>query len=293
MVAALSLVCSKSKSLIFSAVPKEQTEENVAKNLDKEIHTLDYFYKISESAEEFLRLMEYSPAHVAEIEAKTRGQSENPLWFSVRKHMITASKAHDVKTRMETLHKGCGKRIDFSSIFSKISGEKGINSDLPALQYGRAMENEAATSFKSMFEKTHKNVKLEECGIYLCEDMPFLGGNPDGIVSCDCCGKFCLEVKCPFSISHTSPMDPDAKLPYLNRSSDQALSINRNHKYFTQCQIQMAASKVEQGYFYVWTSHGYFMEKVTFDRELWCIQKQKCLKMFKNVGPLCSILICM
>ena len=157
--------------------------------------------------------------------------------------MITASKAHDVKTRMETLNKACAEGINFSSTFSKISGEKGLNPALLALQYGRAMENEAVTSFKSMFEKKHKNFKLEECGIYLCEDMPFLGGSPDRIVSCDCCGKFCLEVKHPFSISHMSPMDPDAKLPYLKRSGDQTLSMSRNHKCFTQCQIQMAASK--------------------------------------------------
>eukprot|EP00112_Aurelia_sp_Birch-Aquarium-sp1_P004894 Seg1553.4 transcript_id=Seg1553.4/GoldUCD/mRNA.D3Y31 product="hypothetical protein" protein_id=Seg1553.4/GoldUCD/D3Y31 len=232
VVAALSLVCDKSESMIFAAVPKEQTEETAVEELDQEIHSLDSFYKISESPEEFLLHMEYFPSHVAEIEAKTRGQSENPLWFSVRKHMITASKAHDVKARMEIFKKASGKGIDFSSTFSKISGENGVNPDLPALQYGRAMENEAVTSFERMFEETHRNAKLEDCGIYLCQDMPFQGGSPDRIVSCDCCGKFCLEVKCPFSISHKSPLDPDAKLPYLKRSSDQTLSMNRNHRLF-------------------------------------------------------------
>jgi len=40
---------------------------------------------------------------MADIEKKTLGQSENPDWFSYRKHVITASKGHDVKTQLAKL----------------------------------------------------------------------------------------------------------------------------------------------------------------------------------------------
>ena len=46
--------------------------------------------------------MEYFPPNKSTIEANTRGQHENQLWFCVRKHVLTASIAHEVKTRMQT-----------------------------------------------------------------------------------------------------------------------------------------------------------------------------------------------
>jgi len=33
---------------------------------------------------------------------------------------------------------------------------------------------------------------------------PFIGASPDGIISCLCCGKGVVEVKCPFSCKDKS-----------------------------------------------------------------------------------------
>ena len=54
------------------------------------------------------------------------------------------------------------------------------------------------------------------------------------IISCTCCGHPCLEVKCPFSCCHLSPMDSDTKLAYFRRMND-VVSMNYNHKYYTRC----------------------------------------------------------
>ena len=51
---------------------------------------------------EFISKLEYFADHKEEIEKATRGQSDNAFWFSARKHCITASKAHDVMSRMFT-----------------------------------------------------------------------------------------------------------------------------------------------------------------------------------------------
>ena len=186
----------------------------------------------------------------------------------MRIHLITASKAHDVKTRMLTIkNKG---EADFSSVFARVLGEKLVNARLPAIKYCLAMEEDATAKFFENFAREHKSVTLKECGLFLSKELPFIGGSPDRIVYCDCCGKSCLEVKCPFSIAHTSPTDPDAK-PDENDddSGSNNLCLRRNHKYFTQCQVQMAATKSKQCYFFVWTSHGKFTEKVNFDQEFW------------------------
>ena len=59
------------------------------------------------------------------------------------------------------------------------------------------------------------------------------GASPDGIVTCSCCSKkkWCLEVKCPYSINFTSPLSPDANLTYLTKL-DGSLALNKEHQYF-------------------------------------------------------------
>ena len=262
----------KDDSMIFMA-EESQREINPAEasSVSDEICTLDDFLLISSSSEEYFMQMEYFPSNKSIIEANTRGQHENQLWFSIRKHVITASIAHEVKTRMQTNSKyekeGAGD-IDMNRIFDLVAGNGRINSELPALKYGRAMESEAVTTFLAEFKKHHKKVNARECGIFICGGMPFVGGSPDRIITCSCCRTSCLEVKTPYSIRDKSPVDSEVKLPYLKQNRGE-LRLNENHKYFTQCQVQMAATEISASYFYVWTPKGSFTQEIKFDEKLW------------------------
>lgn len=130
------------------------------------------------------------------------------------------------------------------------------------------MESEAVHAFVTKYKEAHRNVTVHECGIFLCKDAPFAGGSPDRLIECQCCGTSCLEIKCPYSVRDKSPIDSDAKLPYLKRN-DQIITLNANHAYYTQCQVQMAASQIKISYFYVWTPHGDFTEMINFDEKYW------------------------
>lgn len=81
------------------------------------------------------------------------------------------------------------------------------------------MEEEAAQTFFRIYAKEHSNAEIIERGTFLSRDMPFVGDSTDRIIMCDCCGKSCLEVKCTFSISHTTPTDRNSSLPYLKRDA--------------------------------------------------------------------------
>ena len=119
--------------------------------------------------------MEYFPSKIAIIEEKARGQSKNPLWFAVRKHMITASIAHEIKTRIETYNEKGGLEVDMTTGFSKISGKTSFYKELPALKYGRAMEKEAVRPFMLHFEESHHNVRFKELVPSFAETCHFFG----------------------------------------------------------------------------------------------------------------------
>ena len=227
---ALQEVCDESDCLIFSAIAKEEETHNLEAVMVPNPSSLEDNLIQATNASEFMQgLRNFTESDIEHIETMTRGQSNNLLWFSYRKHTITASKAHDVMTRCITVKKS-GLHVDgFSSIFAKISGEARVNPELPALRYGRAMEDEAVMCFVEQFSQTHKDVRVSECGLFLCKDYPFVGGSPDRIIECACCGKSCLEVKCPFSVRHTSPVDTTVSLPYL-KSKDGATHLNQRHK---------------------------------------------------------------
>ena len=118
---AMKQVCDD--SMVFTTEVKLATKA-VTEDSEK-ICTLDNFLQMSATADEFYLHMEYFPSRVKDIEIKTRGQSNNPLWMAVRKHMISASKAHAVKTRMASIEKAKieNKVLDLTAIFKKISGE--------------------------------------------------------------------------------------------------------------------------------------------------------------------------
>ena len=211
--------------------------------------------------------------NIRDIEILTRGQSSSGSWYLHRKNVITASKGHGVLSKMDKIAKG-NENVNLWSLNQKIAGLTFVNPNVPALKYGRTMEEEAVNTFANIMKKTHKDFKAEECGLFLHFRFPFIGASPDRMLSCSCCPPSCLEVKCPYSINYTSPDDPSVKLPYLLREGDK-LQIIRKHKYFTQCLMQMAVTGCEKTYFVVWTPRGIVIDTVTFDNELWVSMQEK------------------
>ena len=47
---------------------------------------------------------------------------------------------------------------------------------------------------------------------------------------CSCCGKTCIEIKCPYSINYTEPHEQN--LDYLYKDRD-VVKLKQNQKYFT------------------------------------------------------------
>lgn len=145
---------------------------------------------------------------VERIEKETRGQSDNNLWFIMREGRISASIAHEFKTRTVTLLNG--KSTDPSSLISICLNRNNSKlANIPAVKYGKENEEEALQAYTIMQRSKHRNFAVSKCGLFVDAKHPYMCATPDSVVSCDCCGLGVVEVKCPFKSVGKHPYDAD------------------------------------------------------------------------------------
>ena len=117
-------------------------------------------------------------------------QAESLLWHEHRQGRLTASKFGAI----------CHTRIDSpsQSLINSIFSRKVINST--SIAWGRDHESCAREEYKRQVQSQHQEFSLVTTGLHVNPLFPHLGASPDGLISCKCCGKGVLEIKCPYSI---------------------------------------------------------------------------------------------
>ena len=208
-------------------------------------------------------------AEVAVLEEETRQQADCTVWEDQRKGRITASVAHNVMTKMNTVSSATTSRSkDTTALVKRIMGYTKVKSDIPALKYGKLMELEARDSYAhELVSLEHKHVKVEESGLCVLPHAMYIGASPDGFVSCSCCGEGLLEIKCPLSIAHMDPQK--ANLPYMEKNATGSLKLRESHAYYTQIQTQMGVTHRSWCDFFVYTRHGHHLERILFNKTKW------------------------
>ena len=206
----------------------------------------------------------FDECDAVEIESNTRNQGSE-VWCAQRKGRVTASNFHRVHTRMQSYNRTCD--IDMSACISDVLGYSQPNGELRALKYGRNMEDKACKEYEQYLKsKGHKNVNVQRCGLFVNVSSPYLGASPDRIISCDCCPKRVLEVKCPMTCMHESPSSSNVEcLQEVNGE----VKLKNSHKYFTQVQGQMAIANCDYADFFVFSPHGFHVETIRFNEQLW------------------------
>ena len=162
---------------------------------------------------------------------------------------------------------------NIDSLIHLVMQGRQVDLNLPAIKYGIENECVAADVYTNLVKAHHSNMFVNVCGMYIDEQLTFLCASPDRVISCDCCDNGLLEIKCPFSSAGMHPKD--AKLKYLTVCDDKII-LNRNHKYYTQVQMQMAVTKRQWCDFFVYSTAGHILERVYFDVEFW----EKCADAF-------------
>ena len=207
--------------------------------------------------------LETCPEEIQNLESATREQTKSKLWFQFRAGRITASKMRAV-TRTDPSYpaKSLIKSVCYpvENRFETEATKWGLNHEKDAIQ----------CLIRKLEEDEHENVRVENSGIFVSEDYPFIGATPDSIISCDCCGKQLVEVKCPFTKKDELLNVTDEKANfYLKKDESGELHLDNNHEYFFQVQTQMGVTKVESCLFVVWTTVDLHVEQILFDEGNW------------------------
>ena len=236
---------------------------------------------LKDNIDVFIEAMKITNDEINNVAEATKQQSENPEWFKLKIGRITANNAK----QCYTLHKTSLKKTD-SCVKSIVSQIMHYESFIPtaALKYGLGMEIHAKEKYQSLHTKKHKEFKLKTVGLVIFKDYSFIAASPDSVVNCKCCEEDLLEIKSPYNIRHEKPSVQN--LDYLELSHDGKPQLKRNHEYYFQIQTQLGVTERTYCDFFVYTSHGYYLERIKFDKIFWDEILDVLVKFWKKViGP--------
>ncbi|XP_046562616.1 uncharacterized protein LOC124271511 isoform X2 [Haliotis rubra] len=217
---------------------------------------------------------------VAALEKATVGQSKSPTWFEHRVGRLTASNFGSI------FH--CRCKPDQLSLLEKImqydqttdTENNYCRTGMPvSCEWGLKHEKDALKHYQCLMMSSHFNLALSNSGLVVNQDFPHLGATPDSYLSCDCCGRGLVEVKCLYKYKDEHPCKLADQQFFLNPHTmsnplcSNALKLSHNHYY--QIQGQLHVCNLEFCDFVVWSSKGLHVERIFKNKTIWDTLKVK------------------
>ena len=143
------------------------------------------------------------------------------------------------------------------------------------MQYGIESRQKAVDLFIREMRKDGIAVSVEEPGLSLSKDKPYLGANLNRVVTMTDTGKKRgMEIKSPFSKAGMTVDEAcKAKCFFLEKLANGSVQLKRNHSYFCQVQGQLYCSIIplEGIMFVVYFGENMplFVEKIHFENRKW------------------------
>ena len=218
------------------------------------------------SASDFLEMMSNVPSEIVDhVEFITRGQSENPLWNTVRCARLTASSSfHSIKTHLSSTSDE--KLVD--SIVEYSNGNKLAH--IQSLQWGKKHEKFARKRYVAYKKlKYGQRVTVMEKGLYLLPSKGFIGGSPDGIVHSAKGERRLLEIKCPSKWKHKTVTEACESKDFYCFLDNGEIKLKNSHKYHTQIQGLMAICNLQKCDFVVYTLKDIKIIEIDFNAAFW------------------------
>ncbi|XP_077552929.1 uncharacterized protein LOC144167585 [Haemaphysalis longicornis] len=178
-----------------------------------------------------------SVEQIAEIALLTLGQAAVDRWHQERKHRITSTMAHRIKTR----------RTEFEALAAALASPRPFWAQ--ATTYGRNTEAEARRELSMALE-----LPIHEVGLVVHPEQPWLCGSPDGLVITGDTTRL-VEIKCPFILQDSMLIDFERCISHVKflHYVDDKLTLKSSHEYYTQLMVMLYVLNLSDALFFVYS----------------------------------------
>ena len=213
---------------------------------------------------------------------ETEKQRLADQWFAYRQARITASNVNECVKKVNANGEITGSSV---SLVSKICNYTTVPDNVKSIRWGRQQEPYAIKQYSQIQQKKHDEFVIQNTGLHISKQHPWLAGTPDSLISCKCCGNGCLEVKNPFRLqnetihsivgcvcrtqnqSKCGPSGTSMKYS-LVMSDNCEIHLKRTDNYYAQVQCQMFVTDTNYVDFVVKTvadTDNIFIERIVLD----------------------------
>uniref|UniRef100_A0A3P9DA02 YqaJ viral recombinase domain-containing protein n=1 Tax=Maylandia zebra TaxID=106582 RepID=A0A3P9DA02_9CICH len=210
------------------------------------------------------------------IEEPTRLQHKSPEWYVWRAGRITASMMHAVfATTVEKPAITVVNRVCYP-----------VNSVCNVqTTWGLEHEQDARHAYTQVMSACHKNLQVRMCGFLVNTAFPEVGASPDGLTTCECCGKGCLEIKCPFKYrcdSIQEALNAHDK-DFCLELTAKGLNLKKTHRFYSQVHTQVFVANAKHCDLVVWTQKDMAILRILPDVHFWESHLKKAQEFFQKV----------
>ena len=127
-----------------------------------------------------------------------------------------------------------------------------------------------------------KNSQLMNVFFFISLTVPYIVASPDALVSCSCCGKGCLEIKCSFDSREKFVYEiMNCDDSYLEGDFKNRIKLKTTYMYYYRIQCQLDVAGRIYSDFYVWTEKDYHYKTVFPGTEFWIENRKFCEIIFR------------
>ncbi|XP_041379096.1 uncharacterized protein LOC121391584, partial [Gigantopelta aegis] len=154
------------------------SEDEEIPQLLTRFHEVEYSFltpeDLQKKCEEFMKDFKPTQHQIDNLEKMTRSQADSTLWHRHREGRITATVAHDIKTRRET--------TPTEGLLNRIMkyNETDI-SKMDAVSFGLSNEPKAKMLYCEIMKRNHNQFELKDSGLVIDATCPIFAASPDGV----------------------------------------------------------------------------------------------------------------
>ncbi|KAK3917791.1 Methionine--tRNA ligase [Frankliniella fusca] len=234
-------------------------------------------YLVSAQSENFYSALKENIFEDPYLIPGTEGQVNSEKWLQIRPFLFTASEAKKI-CGLSTEN---GKKHFLQQHLWGIKKFKGN----AATRYGTRMEKTARLAYTRAILKKDPLVTVEETGLWVKEEFPYLGCSLDGLVKKNGTIIRIVELKCPYVLRHVHPKNFSNHLSKtqlenfpLKQHSNGKITMKKDHAYYFQVQMQMDVMKVIVSDFFLWSKKGFLRIEVDYNPSFW-VAKRNMMEM--------------